>query len=127
ANVGSANEPVPIITMRIGGLRVLSFEDRQQLFDISVGGNLALLLHPAEVALEALTRGTAGEPRDRAHHVDEQHAVEVVDLVLPGARLEIADDLLDQLALEVVGPHLDRLRPAYLLIQARKAETALLI
>ena len=74
-----------------------------------------------------LTDAAAGQLGDRAHLVDEQDAVEVVDLVLPGPRFQVADDLLDQLALEVVGLHLDRLGPADLLVQAGKAQAAFLV
>ncbi len=47
--------------------------------------------------------------------------------MLPGPRFQVAHDLFDQLALEVVGPHLDRLGTADLLVQTREAEAALFV
>ena len=76
----------------IFGLRVLPFKHGEQLLDLDIGRHFALLLHPPEIALEALDRAAAGEAGNRPHHVDEQDAIEVIDLVLPGARLQVADD-----------------------------------
>ena len=64
---------------------------------------------------------------ERAHLVDEQHAVEVVDLVLPDAGRQVAARHLVQLALEVVRLHLHRLRPAHVLVQPGEAQAPLAV
>src|SRR4051812_21145899 len=150
--VGSANVPVPIITVRMAdGTRRLAvrewtagprsggravrrgravepaFQGGQELLQVSVLRNLAALLGLAELPLEVLHRAAAGELAQRPHLVDEQHAVEVVDLVLPGPGTQVGGRHLDGLALEVVGPDLHRLCPAHLLVQAREAQAALLV
>src|SRR5262245_21714836 len=77
----------------------LRLQRRQELLDLQVRRDLAALLGLTELALEALHRPAARQAGDHAHLVDEQHPVQVVDLVLPGPCLQVAHLLLDRPAL----------------------------
>ena len=65
---------------------------------------LAVTFVPAPVAAELVQER---QRLERLHPVEEQHAVEVIGLVLDHARREAARVDLDPLAAPIVGPHLD--------------------
>src|SRR5690349_4647816 len=133
SNVGSANVPVPIMTIRIqessernaddaesghadkrGSEQRLMSSPRSSAFSSAlsafrllklcrqVGWEFALLLVLLEVGDELLQVLLAAVQTERPHFVDEQHAVEVVDLVLPDAGRQVVADHLVEFALEVI-------------------------
>src|SRR5262249_54509306 len=105
---------------------------RQQLqllelaLDLRVARQLALLLRLVVLALELAQGAARRQPADWAEFVDEQHAVQVVDLVLPQPGGQVAALQLDELALQRVGLHLYRLGAADFLVELREAQAALL-
>ena len=77
------------------------FQLRQHLLDVGVGLDLATFLCSAELALEVSNGASAGQPADGPELVDEQDAVQVIDLVLPDPGSKVAQVRFDEVARQV--------------------------
>src|SRR5438105_3841848 len=104
SSVGSANVPVPIITMRmrflvrrlrLSAFKALSSKRRtshqrrfllklgQRLLDLRVRRDLAALSGPSILRLEVVEVRLSGPLAEQAHFVDVKNPVQMIDLVLP--------------------------------------------
>src|SRR5439155_8820444 len=82
----------------------------KQSVESCIQWDVAVLLSAAEFALKLLHLSSAGHLGNWPHLVDEQFTVQVVDLVLPNAGLQVGDHPLLQLAFDVISLESDRFR-----------------